>query len=102
MGIQNMPHSKKSVQLNQKILYNNKYIYWNKNYKCWFGSRKCIDNLINSGTQWYSKKSNFEYPQQSFNNMNLEKYGKGYLLIPKNNDINYGIKYFHGGWWINS
>tara|TARA_Y100000385_G_scaffold218810_1_gene228177 strand:- start:4304 stop:5446 length:1143 start_codon:yes stop_codon:yes gene_type:complete len=101
-GIKLIEYSKSQLPYDSFKLSNNRYIYWNKSYNCWFGSKNCIDNLICNGAQWYSKKNNSNYPKQSFNNMTLEKYGKGYLLIPKKNNSNYGIKYFEGGWWMNT
>jgi hypothetical protein len=39
---------------------------------------------------------------EMFVGMSLETYGKGYLLIPPNDHPDFGVKYYHDGWWIPS
>ena len=37
-----------------------------------------------------------------FDGMTLEAYGKGYFLIPDEDNRDFGTKYYHGGWWFPS
>jgi len=85
----------------------NKWMYWNDNMKCWFCSTSCEDELLKQGAKWFSqksksKKSTKSVPNQLFIDMTIETYGKGYLLIPKKNNVNWGEKYYNNGWWMKS
>ena len=94
-----------------------KLMYWNTSMECWFCSTKCEDDLLKAGAKWFSQKKDkttrrtknkpdkqvkFSTPKQLFKDMTLEKYGKGYLLIPKKSHSDWGEKYYHEGWWMNS
>ena len=94
-----------------------KLMYWNTYMNCWFCSTSCEDELLEAGAKWFSKKKaktttktkkksnkkvKFSTPKQLFKDMKLEKYGKGYLLIPKKSHPDWGEKYYHEGWWMSS
>ena len=37
-----------------------------------------------------------------FKNMNIEKYGKGYILTCADDHYDYGTKYYHNAWWFSN
>ena len=110
-----------SKTFNIKYLENNKYLiqtigqyrfinnkinkYWDSNLYGWIVSDKNF-NIIEL-YNLLSKENDSKKNIKKFNNMKFKKYGKGYLLLPKNGkkDPDWGLRgdkssnYYHGGWW---
>jgi hypothetical protein len=83
--------------------------WWMPKQNGWFFKANQYDWLIENGSQVsVEEDDDIEYDTPEFvegteidlSSMTMYSYGKGYLIVPNTNDINFGEKYFHGGWWM--
>jgi len=88
--------------------------WWIPKQNGWFFKEDDYEWLIESGAKLATdnesveEDDDIEYDTPEFvegteinlSTMTMYSYGKGYLIVPKTNDDNYGEKYFHGGWWM--
>ena len=70
--------------------YNNGW--WMPKHNAWFFKSEYKDYLM-------SYKS-YNNQVSLFENFKLQKYGKGYLLVPEKNHQDWGEKYYYNGWWF--
>ncbi len=73
--------------------------WWMPSQDAWFFKANLLQSLIDNGATPYIeiKDLNKTLP---FTGMTFEPYGKGYLLTCPENHSDYGLKYYHNGWWM--
>jgi len=87
--------------------YGEKYFHngwWVNKHGAWFFKAQYEDWLIEHGAQFEVDETEFTIDDDhndnvDISNMTLERFGKGYLLIPDEDSPHWGEKYFLNGWW---
>ncbi len=85
--------------------------WWNRKANGWFFKKDYLHNLLVMGADFISDEVNDGYEENEacgefidddLSTMKYTRYGKGYLLVPKPDDVRFGMKYFLDGWWMPS
>ena len=77
--------------------------WWIPSQNGWFFKAEYYDFLIESGAFYdgsdESIEDTHETMEAAYTLMTLRKYKNGFLLMPPKEHIEWGIKYYHGGFW---
>lgn len=86
--------------------------FWNKTLDAWVFRQADKNMLVDHGAQLVNELVLSEDEHEAevasaaqilaglkVKGMNMEDYGRGYMLYPKSSHAHYGQPYFHKGWW---